>query len=225
MDDPAPRVRVPDGLAEDGDGLLYDPRVRALVGADLPPEVLAVVEAFSAIGRAARVSRTTMERWAAAHGLSEARLQILLVLRQQPAGMPLVQLADFLEIAPPSLTGLIDGLEADGLARRGQDSADRRLVRARLTAKGRERVDEIWPRRVAQQRGVTEGIGEAELVRLRHLCLRLLANIKSATAEAKAARSSPGDGPDGTDGPAGAAGEGRAPARRARDRGTGRGRG
>jgi DNA-binding MarR family transcriptional regulator len=176
-----------DGPAYGGDGLLYDPRVRTLL-TGLPADVLAVAEAFAAIDRAARVSRRLFEGWAAVHGLSETRLQALLILRQQPAGMPLARLARGLEIAPPSLTGLLDSLEADGLVTRTPDPADRRSVRARLTRVGRKQVDEIWPDHLEQQRGITEGITAAELVALRHLCLRLLVNLRRAADEAKAAR-------------------------------------
>jgi DNA-binding MarR family transcriptional regulator len=177
-----------DGPAYGADGLLYDPLVRTLL-TGLPADVLPVAEAFAAIDRTARVSRRLFERWAAVHGLSETRLQALLILRQQPeGGMPLARLARALEITPPSLTGLLDSLEADGLVTRTPDPADRRSVRARLTRVGRKQVDELWPDHLEQQRGITEGITAAELVALRHLCLRLLANLRRAADEAEAAR-------------------------------------
>jgi DNA-binding MarR family transcriptional regulator len=171
---------LPATFAVDADGLAYNPRLRHLVGADLPPEVLAVAEAFAAINQVARAGRFAMERWAARHGLSEARLQVLLILRKQPHGLPLVRLAEALEIAAPSLTGLIDHLEGDGLVVRQPDRSDRRSVLARLTALGRARVDAIWPDRLERQVGITDGISTAELVQLRHLCLRLAGNLQRA---------------------------------------------
>lgn len=89
------------GFAVDDTGLLFNPQLRDLVGHELGDEALAVVEAFAAINQAARVNRWALERWAMRHGLSEARLQVLLVLRRQPRGMRLVHLAAALEIAPP----------------------------------------------------------------------------------------------------------------------------
>ncbi|GAA1277263.1 MarR family transcriptional regulator [Sphaerisporangium rubeum] len=168
-------------FAFDATGFLYNPQLRGLVGHDLAPDVLAVVEAFAAINQAAKLNRWALERWAVRHGLSEARLQVLLVLRRQPNGMRLVNLAATLEVAPPSLTGLIDSLEKDGLVRRVPDPGDRRSMLATLTATGRERVDEIWSTQVEHQVGITDGITTEELVQLRHLCLRLVENVKRAT--------------------------------------------
>ncbi|WP_424535046.1 MarR family winged helix-turn-helix transcriptional regulator [Sphaerisporangium viridialbum] len=171
------------GFEVDDTGLLFNPQLRALVGHELGNEALAVVEAFAAINQAARLNRWALERWAVRHGLSEARLQVLLVLRRQPQGMRLVHLAAALEIAPPSVTGLVDSLEKDGLVRRASDPGDRRSLLATLTARGRERVDEIWSTQVERQVGITDGITTEELLQLRHLCLRLVQNVRRATAK------------------------------------------
>ncbi|MEU8268152.1 MarR family transcriptional regulator [Sphaerisporangium sp. NPDC049002] len=178
------------GFEVDDSGLLFNPQLRALVGHELGDEALAVVEAFAAINQAARLNRWALERWAVRHGLSEARLQVLLVLRRQPQGMRLVHLAAALEIAPPSVTGLVDSLEKDGLVRRASDPGDRRSLLATLTARGRERVDEIWSTQVERQVGITDGITTEELLQLRHLCLRLVQNVRRATAK----RNDPGSG-------------------------------
>jgi DNA-binding MarR family transcriptional regulator len=172
---------LPPNLAVDPDGHVFNPRLRELVGADLPPEVLAVAEAFAAINQVARLGRWAMERWAARYGLSEARLQVLLILRKQPQGLPLVRLAEALEISAPSLTGLIDHLEDDGLVVRQPDHNDRRSVLATLTALGRARVTEIWPDRLERQVGITHGVSTDELIQLRHLCLRLADNLQHAS--------------------------------------------
>lgn len=171
------------GFSADDAGLLFDPRLRALVGHELGDEALAVVEAFAAINQAARLNRWALERWAVRHGLSEARLRVLLVLRRQPQGMRLVHLAAALEVTPPSLTGLLDSLERDGLVRRDSVLGDRRSLIAKLTPHGRERVDEIWSTQVERQVGITDGITTDELVQLRHLCLRLVQNVRRATAK------------------------------------------
>lgn len=67
--------------------------------------------------------------------------------------------------------------------RREPDPGDRRSLLATLTARGRERVDEIWSTQVERQVGITDGITTEELLQLRHLCLRLVQNVRRATAK------------------------------------------
>lgn len=167
------------GLAFDERGRLYSTRTRDLMGS-LTPTALAVVEAFGAVGQAARLMRWSMERWAARHGLSEARLGVLLLLRQHPDGIPLGRLAAMLEVTPRTVTGLVDHLERDGLVLRVPDPNDRRSVLARSTRSGAQLVDAIWLHRVDRQVELVDGVSPEELADLRHLCLCLVANLKRA---------------------------------------------
>src|SRR5215467_7935563 len=63
------------------DGLLYSPQMRDVMSERVPAEALPAVEAFAAIGLAARLLRARMERWCEKEGLSETRLGILFMLR------------------------------------------------------------------------------------------------------------------------------------------------
>jgi DNA-binding MarR family transcriptional regulator len=58
------------------------------------------------------------------------------------------ELAKAEQVRPPTMTRLIDGLVADGLAKRGPDPSDRRLVRIAATAKGRRLLEAARARRV-----------------------------------------------------------------------------
>jgi DNA-binding MarR family transcriptional regulator len=68
-------------------------------------------------------------------GLSAARLSALSVL---VFGGPrtIGALAEAEQVAPPTMTKLVQGMEKDGLVRRGRDAADRRSVMIRATVKG-----------------------------------------------------------------------------------------
>lgn len=48
----------------------------------------------------------------------------------------LSQLVTIMQVKAPTVTGLVDRLEQNGLARRKPDTADRRVINVRLTPKG-----------------------------------------------------------------------------------------
>lgn len=165
-------------VAAGEDGLLYSPQMREVLGARVPAEALPAVEAFAAIGLAARQLRARMERWCEKEGLSETRLGILFMLRHAGAGVPLGALAARLHVTPRNVTGLIDHLERDGLVARVPDPDDRRSVLAHLTERGTARVDAMGDDTYRQQQALLAGFSQEELVQLRHLCLKLAAKIE-----------------------------------------------
>lgn len=67
-------------------------------------------------------------------GQSTRRL-LRLILENE--GVNARTLAEWMDIRPPSLSELLDKLEAQGLARRVRDTADARVIRVRLTEAGR----------------------------------------------------------------------------------------
>jgi DNA-binding MarR family transcriptional regulator len=110
--------------------------------------------------------------------LSEGRLGLLLVLgRFGDEGINLGRLAEFMRVTPRNVTGLVDNLEKAGLVERVPDPDDRRAVRARLTEAGSQRIESIWRPSIDRQFPLTKGFTREELVQLRHLCLKLLANV------------------------------------------------
>ncbi|HEY4027239.1 MAG TPA: MarR family transcriptional regulator [Candidatus Dormibacteraeota bacterium] len=167
-------------VATDERGHLYSPRMREGISERVPAEALNAVEAFAAIGMAARLLRSRMERFCEREGLSENRLGILFMLRHAGEGVPLGALAARLQVSPRNVTGLIDHLERDGLVERVPDPADRRSVLAHLTDMGRERVDAMSDVTFRQQQGFLAGFTDEELRQLRHLCLKLVSNMQEA---------------------------------------------
>ena len=78
-----------------------------------------------------------MDAGLAARGLTPSRTHLLWVLHQHgPATQR--ELADALEIAPRSVTGLVDALEDSGHVVRRPHENDRRAVRVHLTPKAVE---------------------------------------------------------------------------------------
>ena len=78
--------------------------------------------------------------WHAAQ-LTLAQVRVLRRLAKQPRSLS--QLGSDLALAPPSMTRLVDRLEARGLIARSRDDTDRRKVVATLTDEGRRLVSAI----------------------------------------------------------------------------------
>lgn len=76
-----------------------------------------------------------MERDLARRGLSRARARIIWQLVQRGSATQRV-LADALQVTPRNVTGLVDGLEADGFVVRRPHPSDRRAVSVALTPRG-----------------------------------------------------------------------------------------
>jgi DNA-binding MarR family transcriptional regulator len=87
-----------------------------------------------------REARRSVERW----GLTLAQFDVLAELeRSTRGGFTFGELSRLLLVTSGNLTGIVDRLESDGLARRKTSRDDRRVVRIVLTAKGRQLVQAI----------------------------------------------------------------------------------
>jgi len=159
------------GFGVDSNGCLYSKRFRELFD-PLQVDVTAV-EALSSLRLASRTLQLLQERWAEHHGLSSGRLGLLFRLLRG-GDTPLGELALALDSTPRNVTGLVDHLERDGLVERVPDPEDRRSVRARLTEKGREKIDGIWKEGLQRQYALAGGLTKEEMAQLRHLCLTLV---------------------------------------------------
>lgn len=72
------------------------------------------------------------------YGLSSGRFTVLLLLLDEPEGLPPSVIAERAGVTRATITGLLDGLERDSLVVRHRDRGDRRSVTVRPTqvAKG-----------------------------------------------------------------------------------------
>lgn len=80
-------------------------------------------------------------------GLSPARLSALSVL-VFGGECSLTQLAESEGVRPPTMTRLVQGLEADGLVERAPDASDRRATVLRATRRGRAILEKARARRI-----------------------------------------------------------------------------
>jgi DNA-binding MarR family transcriptional regulator len=84
-----------------------------------------------------------------ASGLSAPRLSALSVIVFAGGPITLGQLAAAEQVRPPTMTRLVNALEADGLVARERDPADRRITYLRASAKGQALLRAGRTRRVA----------------------------------------------------------------------------
>src|SRR4051812_39790220 len=73
------------------------------------------------------------------------------------------ELAEAEQVRPPSITRIVQNLEADGLVEREPDAADRRVVRVRATEKGRRILEEGRRRRISDLAGRLEPLSDEEM--------------------------------------------------------------
>ena len=78
-------------------------------------------------------------------GLTEQQWRVLRVLWETD-DVTIKDLADLTLIAAPSLVGIVDRLERDGLVTRQRSTTDRRKVNVLVTTAGSELEDRIMPR-------------------------------------------------------------------------------
>jgi DNA-binding MarR family transcriptional regulator len=168
-------------LAADSDGRLFDRRTRERLRSVHESEseaVIGVVEALQALLVTARAVRYSGERWARGFGLSEVRLQLLLMVRHHPnQELTLGQLAMALDLSPRTVTSLVDLLERDRLVSRKPHPHDRRATLVRMTQAGRDKVDQVWDELWSRHLPLLAGFTAEEMADLRHLCYRLLYNL------------------------------------------------
>jgi len=115
-------------------------------------------------------------QWDVLHNLSRAEME-------GEKGLRLRDLADRLLIRPPSVTGVVDRLERQGLVSRSRARGDLRVRRVRLTPAGRalhNRVQTIHAERI---QATMSGLSRREQVRLGRLLDRLEVHLRTMRVE------------------------------------------
>jgi DNA-binding MarR family transcriptional regulator len=87
-----------------------------------------------------------LDGFLAQYGLLQGRWWVLILLmREDNLTSTPSQLAEKSGVSRATMTGLVDGLEREGLVARLMDSADRRKYSIQLTAAGQAKLDEVMP--------------------------------------------------------------------------------
>lgn len=111
-------------------------------------------------------------------GLSPARLSVLSVLVFSGAKTP-GELAQIEQVKPPTMTGLIQALEKDGLVVRKAHAQDKRALTIRITAKGNRKLNHARELRLRQLRMLMKTLSRDE-VRMLAKASRLMEKLATS---------------------------------------------
>ncbi|GAB4111857.1 MAG: MarR family transcriptional regulator [Roseiflexaceae bacterium] len=144
-----------------------------------PEQQVQPIDVVQALGRLI----PAYQHWSSANiptdGLSPARMRVLRFLRESgPVSMRAVK--DWCGTSATNITGLIDGLEAEGLVQRQADPHDRRVTLLTITAEGDRRSHSDWERYEARSATVFEQLEPSQRAVLLESIEQLIKLLKSA---------------------------------------------
>jgi DNA-binding MarR family transcriptional regulator len=87
-------------------------------------------------------------------------------------------LAEALNVTRATVTGLLDGLQRDGLIERKQAQTDRRMVQVSLTQSGLGLIDQLLPLHFARIQELMAGIDPSEKEQMRSLLSKLTSHLE-----------------------------------------------
>lgn len=130
----------------------------------------------------ARLMRWHFDRRAQELGLTRAQWSVLMHLLRND-GAQQKCLAELLDIAPISLSGLLDRLERDGWVERHDDPDDRRAKRVHLTPKVEPVMESLLALGGQVREGALKGLSSGEREQLNALLQRVRRNLGEAKSD------------------------------------------
>ena len=114
----------------------------------------------------------------ARYGLSMGKFTILMQLLQAgEQGLTPSECAERAGVTRGTITGLLDGLERDGLVKRQPHPADRRMLTIQLTPKGKQLLEQMLPDHFCRTTNLMTNLSDAEKKTL----IELLAKLRAGT--------------------------------------------
>ncbi|AHM55669.1 putative multiple antibiotic resistance protein MarR [Peptoclostridium acidaminophilum DSM 3953] len=111
------------------------------------------------------------------HSISEPKFLVLLLLSQEPEGMPFSEIGRKLLVSRANMTGLIERMMKEGLVEKILNPSDKRSTKALLTQKGRKLFEGVKDDHIEFSRRMTAGIGDDEKELLSKLLKKLQNDI------------------------------------------------
>jgi MarR family transcriptional regulator for hemolysin len=119
--------------------------------------------------------RNEMDKRLRPLGLSRSKWTLLMALSRGGAGLTQTALAQRVHIEGPTLVGLLDRLERDGLVERRAADGDRRANAVHLSEKGKALIGTIRTIAAGLRRDLVTGLDTGEL----ETALRVLSHVKA----------------------------------------------
>lgn len=126
-----------------------------------------------------------MNDWLGGSRLSMAKFDLLMLLmyRTPDHQLPMAEIGARMCVTGANVTGLVDGLERQGLVRRANLPGDRRVVLAQLTEEGEALMDDIMPKHHQHMRALWSQLNDTEIQQLTGLLTRLTRSFEEAKAQ------------------------------------------
>ncbi|PJL15233.1 MarR family transcriptional regulator [Stenotrophomonas maltophilia] len=105
----------------------------------------------------------------APHGLSEGRFIVLFLLHGAGGTLPPHELAERAGVTRATISGLLDGLQREGLLQRRHDAEDGRRLQIVLTARGKHLAEELFNQHTQWIGGLFKGLDANEQAQLSQL--------------------------------------------------------
>jgi len=109
----------------------------------------------------------------APHGLSEGRFIVLFLLHGAGGTLPPHELAERAGVTRATISGLLDGLQREGLLQRRHDAEDGRRLQIVLTARGRRLAEELFNQHTQWIGGLFKGLDASEQAQLSKLLTKV----------------------------------------------------
>jgi DNA-binding MarR family transcriptional regulator len=155
-------------------------------------KIQAAEHAHRSLLRAFGSLKKAMEPYFARFGISRPQWAVLIALHrsEQEGGgaMRLRDLGERLFIQPPSVTGVVDRLEREGLVARSKAEDDLRVRRVRLTGEGRAVIERVLAVHGGEIQALMGGLTARQQAALARLLDQLDAHLKAFSADAGGAR-------------------------------------
>lgn len=150
------------------------PTVLALFHQRLGAHELQTMRALFALRRTAQQVDNAVTDWLSDVGGSIARFQVMSILwASENAGVPHKEIVATLGVTRATVSGLITGLERDGLVQSVVDPVDRRNQNASLTSKARAMMDGALEVNVARLQTAFGALSDQEMTTFTDLLARI----------------------------------------------------
>ena len=128
-----------------------------------PQADISAISSFLHLLRVATDLSMALDECLSRHGLLQGRWWVLILLMREEALVSTPSaLADKAGVTRATMTGLIDGLERDGLVERIFEPQDRRRISVKLTRAGQDRLDAVMPDYYSRLRECMSALDEAQ---------------------------------------------------------------
>ncbi len=130
------------------------------------------LELWESLAKAYEAVRRSHTKHLYSHKLTGPQFGVLEVLTAK-GSIPLKRISEQMNVTGANITCVIDNLEKEDLVKRVPSKQDRRVINAEITAKGKQKLDKIFPEHVKNIQSFATKLSENEQKTLAKLLKKL----------------------------------------------------